>query len=145
MYDSILIPTDGRSGVEGATEQAIGLADLCDATLHVLSVVDQDVYSAYPGDEYVDEQEGLENALEGRAQDAIDEVNDRATDAGVETVTALEHGVPHEVILSYVQDHEIDLTVMGTRRRPEEYRQVLGSVTDRVSQLSPRPVMIVKS
>lgn len=145
MYDSILIPTDGSPGSEGAIEHAIGLAALCDAELHALYVVDRDVYSAYSGDEYVDEREGLEHALEQRGREAIDDVVERAADADVDVVEALEHGAPHETILEYVDGHDVDLTVMGTRRRPDEYRQVLGSVTDRVSRLTHRPVLIVKS
>lgn len=145
MYDSILIPTDGSAGSEGAIEHAIDLASLCGATLHVLYVVDEEVYSAYGGDEYIDEHEGLEHALEQRGREAIDDVVERIADTNIEVVDVLQHGVPHETILAYMDDHDIDLTVMGTRRRPDEYRQVLGSVTDRVSQLTTRPILIVKS
>lgn len=145
MYDSILLPTDGTAGSEGAIEHAIELAALSDATLHVLYVVDEDVYAAYPGDEYVDEHEGLERALEREGRDAIETAVRRASSAGVETVDALEYGVPHEAIRSYLDDHDVDLSVMGTRERPDEYRRVLGSVTQRVSRLARQPVLIVKS
>lgn len=145
MYDTILVPTDGRPGVEGAIDHAVRLAELSDATLHVLYVIDRDVYSAYPGDEYVDEREGLEHALEQVGEEAIDEVRERAATRNVEVLGTVRHGVPHEEILELADDEDVDLVVMGTRRRPDEYRQVLGSVTHRVSQVTDRPVMVVKS
>lgn len=145
MYDRILLSTDGTVASEEAEAHAIALADVHDAVLHVLYVIDEDVYSAYTGDEYVDEHEGLEHALEERGRDALDEVRTRADGRDVRVVGALQHGVPHEAILAYAGDQAIDLLVMGTRRRPAEYRQVLGSVTDRVSQIATRPVLIVKS
>ena len=95
MYDSVLIPTDGGPGSEGAIDHAIDLAELCDATLHVLYVVDEEVYSAYAGDEYVDEREGLEHALEERGREAIDGVVDRIGEREIDVVEAILHGVPH--------------------------------------------------
>lgn len=145
MYDDILLTTDGRPGVEGAIEHAIHQAETNDATLHVLYVVDREVYSSYPGDEYVDEHEGLEHGLEQRGEEAIEDVRERAAGSGIDVVDAIRHGVPHEAILKYAGDEDVDLLVMGTRRRPDEYRQVLGSVTHRVSQLTDRPVLVVKS
>jgi nucleotide-binding universal stress UspA family protein len=34
---------------------------------------------------------------------------------------------------------------MGTRRRPDEYRSLLGSTTDRVLRLAEMPVTVVKT
>jgi hypothetical protein len=39
--------------------------------LRVLFVVDSDVYSAYSGDEYVDEREGPEHGLEEVGEEAL--------------------------------------------------------------------------
>jgi nucleotide-binding universal stress UspA family protein len=35
--------------------------------------------------------------------------------------------------------------VLGTKRRPEEYRALLGSVTDRVLRLTTRPATVIKT
>jgi nucleotide-binding universal stress UspA family protein len=40
---------------------------------------------------------------------------------------------------------DIDLTVIGSKHRPGEYRRLLGSVADRVANMTERPVMIVKT
>ena len=145
MIDRILLPTDGEEGATNATQHAIELAAEHDAVLYVLYVVDETTYSAYPGDEYVHEDEGLEAALEHAGRDAIDAVTERATAAGVETHGDVQYGSPHDVIVDYADENDVDQIVMGSKQRSGEYRQLLGSVTDRVARLADRPVTIVKT
>ncbi|WP_049983326.1 universal stress protein [Halorubrum sp. BV1] len=145
MYDRILLPTDGSEGVDRAIDHAIDAANRYDATLHVLYVVDSGVVNAYSGDEFVDGAEGAEATLEERGRTALESVADHAADAGVEAVTDLVYGDPHEEILRYIEGNEIDLTVMGSKTRSGSYRRMLGSVTERVSRQSTAPVSIVKT
>ncbi len=145
MYDRILLPTDAEKGTELATEHAIAVADHADADLHLLYVVDSDIYSSYSGDEYVHEFEGLEAALEQVGEDALETAAEAAREAGLEPTVAVRHGAPHEEILDYAAEEDVDLLVMGSKERPGEYRRLLGSVTDRVARLASRPVTIVKT
>ncbi|WP_293029407.1 universal stress protein [Natronococcus sp.] len=145
MYDRLLLPTDMSAGIEHAIEHAIDAAERYDAELHVLYVVDTDAYSSYPGDEYVHELEGLESALEQAGTDAVEAVAEEAEAAGVETTQVIRHGVPHEEILRYGDDADIGLTVVGSKNRSGEYRRLLGSVAERVVNMSERPVTVVKS
>ncbi|MCU4750898.1 universal stress protein [Halobacteria archaeon AArc-curdl1] len=145
MYDRLLLPTDMSPGVDRAIDHAIDAAQRYDAELHVLYVVDSDAYSSYPGDEYVHEFEGLEKALEQAGQDAVEEITDRAKDEGVETEPIIRHGVPHAEILHYMDEANIDLTVIGSKNRSGEYRRLLGSVAERVANMAERPVTIVKT
>lgn len=145
MYDTILLPTDMSAGVNRATEHAIDAAQRYDAELHVLYVVDAEAYSSYPGDEYVHEFEGLESALEQAGADAVAAVAESARTAGVPTETVVRHGIPHEEILEYVDDADVGLTVVGSKHRSAEYRQLLGSVAERVVHLAERPVTVVKT
>ena len=145
MYDTILLPTDAGEGTELAIEHAITVAESHDADLHVLYVVDSDVYSSYTGDEYVHEFEGLESALETEGEEALEEIAERVREAGLEPEMVLRHGSPHEQILKYAEEEDVDLLVMGSKERSGEYRRLLGSVTERVARLSSRPVTIVKT
>ena len=145
MYDSILLPTDAEAGTGQAIDHAIDAAAHHDADLHLLYVVDSDVYAAYAGDEYVHEFEGLESALEQEGEDALEEIAERAREDGLEPVTAVRHGSPHEQILEYADEEDVGLIVMGSKDRPGEYRQLLGSVTERIARLASRPVTIVKT
>lgn len=145
MYDRILLATDGAVASEKAESHAIALAEAHDAVLHVLYVVDEDVVTAYSGDEYVDEAEGPEHGLEEHGEDTLSELHTQATEAGVEVVKAMQHGRPAETIVKYADDHDVDLIVLGTKRRPDEYRSLLGSVTDRALRLTSRPACVVKT
>jgi nucleotide-binding universal stress UspA family protein len=145
MYDRLLLPIDTSAGVDQAIEHAIDAAQRYEATLHLLFVVDTDTYSSYTGDEYVHEFEGLEDALEQAGEDAIESTRTRATEAGVETVTVVRHGVPHEEILRYADDADIGLLVIGSKHRSSEYRRLLGSVAERVVRMGERPVTVVKT
>jgi nucleotide-binding universal stress UspA family protein len=145
MYDRILLSTDGTIASEQAESHAIELAAAHGAVLHVLYVVDEDVVTSYSGDEYVDEAEGPEHGLEELGRDTIDEIRSRAGERGVDVVEALQHGQPAERIVAYGDERDVDLLVLGTRRRPAKYRALLGSVTDRVLRLTTRPTTVVKT
>jgi nucleotide-binding universal stress UspA family protein len=145
MYDRLLLPTDMSAGVDRAIEHAIDAAQRYDAELHVLYVVDSAAYSSYPGDEYVHEFEGLEHALEEAGEEAVAAITERADEAGVATTAVVRHGVPHEEILEYMEEADIDLTVIGSKHRSGEYRRLLGSVAQRVTNVAQRPVTIVKT
>jgi nucleotide-binding universal stress UspA family protein len=145
MYDRILLATDGTVASENAQSHAIDLAASHDAVLHALYVVDEDVYSAYSGDEYVDEAEGPEHGLEEHGRETLATIGATAEDAGVDVVETLRHGDPVGSIVDYAEDRDVDLILLGTKRRPAEYRVLLGSVTDRVLRLTTRPVTVVKT
>lgn len=145
MYTDILLPTDDSPGVTDAIEHSIDIARQYDGTLHVLYVVDAETYGSYPGDEYVHEFEGLEHALKEAGEDALEAIAERARDEGVDVETVMRHGVPHQEILAYADEADVDLTVVGSKHRPGEYRRLLGSVAERVARMSERPVSIVKT
>ena len=145
MYTDILLSTDGTVASEQAAAHAIELAAAHDATLHLLYVVDQEVVTAYSGDEYVDEAEGPEHGLEEHGEETIAALRSQASEQGVEVVDAIKHGRPAETIVEYADDNAVDLIVVGTKRQPDEYRALLGSVTDRVLRVATHPTTVVKT
>ncbi|MFB6068339.1 MAG: universal stress protein, partial [Halobacterium sp.] len=68
-----------------------------------------------------------------------------AAGAETEVVEVIEHGTPADVVLEYADEADVDLLVLGTRQRPEAYRTLIGSVTDRVVRLADRPTLVVKT
>jgi len=145
MYDRILLSTDGSVASDEAETHAIELAAAHDADLHALYVVDETVYAAYSGDEYVDEAEGPEHGLEEHGEETLADLRARTNDADVDCTTAMRHGRPSNVIVDYADEVDADLLVLGTKRRPDEYRALLGRVTDRVLRLTERPSVVVKT
>lgn len=138
MYDRILLPTDGSRGNDRAVKQAIGLAAQSDAQLHVLFVVEDIPYAP----EMMDGQ--VEARLREIGEEAISDIRQRADDAGVAVETALEDGTPHQSILDYAKEAEMDLIVMGTHGRSGLDRYLLGSVTERVVRGADTPVLTVR-
>lgn len=138
MYDRILLPTDGSRGNDRAVEQAIALADMTGAELHVLFVAEDVAYAP----EMMDGQ--VQAKLRQIGKDVIEEIRERADATGVHLETAIENGVPHREILEYADSEGIDLIVMGTHGRSGLDRYLLGSVTERVVRAAEAPVLTVR-
>jgi nucleotide-binding universal stress UspA family protein len=145
MTERILLPTDGERGVDRAVDYAIELSDTLGATLHTLYVVDETVYTAYSGDEFVQEHEGPQAALEEVGEDALAAIADAARDEGVDVETTLQYGRPEEEIVAEADDIDANHIIMGSKTQPGDYRQLLGSVSERVLRLTERPVTVVKT
>jgi len=137
-YEEVLVPTDGSGGATAAIAPAVDLASTYDARLHALSVVDTaamgfDVRSAT-----------IVESLEEAARTAVREVETRATAASVGAVeTAVVQDTPSQGIRSYVDEHDVDLVVMGTHGHTGLERYLLGSVTEKTVRTSSVPVMTV--
>lgn len=94
MYDRILLATDGTVASENARTHAIDLADTHDTVLHALYVVDESVYTAYSGEEYVDEAEGPEHGLEEFGNETLEGIRADAEAVGVDVVKAYATATP---------------------------------------------------
>jgi nucleotide-binding universal stress UspA family protein len=138
MYDRILLPTDGSEGTNRAVRQAIDLAAETGAELHVLFVVEDMPYAP----EMMDEQ--VEMRLREIGQEAVEDIRERADEAGVDVESVVEDGTPHQTILNYADSEDIDLIVMGTHGRSGLDRYLLGSVTERIVRSSEVPVLTVR-
>lgn len=139
-YESVLVPTDGSDCAKRALERSVAVADAEGAPLHLLSVVPV-------GSLGVDVRSDVVAAnLEASAREVLDRAAESATAAGVEpTATTVEFGASvHEAILTYVDDHDVDLVVVGTHGRTGFDRYLLGSVTEYLVRTSPVPVLTVR-
>jgi len=134
MYSDILVPTDGSRGVKAALEHGTEIASQWNATLHALYVVDTRVARSGP----------LLERLREEGRGAVRDVEVAGTQAGLTVVTEIVEGNPHEGILEYASEHDVDMIVMGTHGRTGVDRVVMGSVAERVVRRSPVPVLTVR-
>ena len=139
-YDSILVPTDGSKQAANAVEEAITLAGELDATVHVLHVVDEFEAKIVP---ITGEQEATREEDVAYGERIVGEVADLAAEAGLDVVTAVEIGIAHETIRTYVEEHDIDLVVIGSRGLGAVEEALLGSTADKVIRLVDKPVTVV--
>ncbi len=140
MYERILIPTTGSQGGKRAVEEAIDLAELTGATLHVLYVVDNDPSAGLSDGRWATIRESLRT--EGNR--VLTEIEQEATDFGVDVLTEVSEGRPEEEIIEYAQHNGIDAIVMGTHARTGVNKFLLGSVTENVIRRAEQPVMVVR-
>ncbi|MXV62284.1 universal stress protein [Natronorubrum sp. JWXQ-INN-674] len=133
MYQDVLIPTDGSDGTRQSISHGLTIADRFDATVHALSIVPEGPLGTLQND-----------AAVPAAHRAVERIETEAAGEGVETVTAVEQGVPHEEILEYAEENDIDIIVMGTQGRTGLDRVLVGSVTERVVRMADVPVVTVR-
>jgi nucleotide-binding universal stress UspA family protein len=139
MYRTILIPTDGSDAADSAVEHGYELAEDFGATVHVLYVVDTDQY--YPLEVSSDR---LLEAFRNEGETVTKTAADRSPH-GVDVVTAIGEGSPHQRILEYTDAHDVDLIVMGTHGRRGLGRFLLGSVTEHVLRGASVPVLVTRT
>lgn len=146
-YRRLLLPTDGSDNAEAALPHGAGIASAYGATVDVLNVVDlQDAGGPFNAGGL--ESEFVER-LEAEGADAVADAADDLTTRtpGIEVHTAVERTTSLDGaaagISEYVDDHEVDLVVMGSRGRSNLKRKLLGSVASKVLRTVDVPVVAV--
>ena len=147
MFKHILIPTDGSPLSARAVAAGIALARQSGARItgyHVLEAVPARLYAA----PYRGEEEALAEFEEQRQKAARKHVAEIARAARKQGV-ALEPVVqtartPYEGIVRAAQERDCDLILMSSHGRRGLARLAVGSVTDKVIQLSKIPVLVYR-
>ena len=133
MFERVLFPTDGSEHAKRAVDRGFDLVDEVDAAVHILHVATP--VSAAFGFVDPDGSPSLSQAsveLQEAADLAVEAFAERARARGIESETAIRRGVPPATILTYADEHGIDLIVMSTRGMTG-FTQ-FGSVTKHVLQ-----------
>ena len=148
MHKKILVGLDGsKHGIEAARE-AIELAKTSDAELHLLTVTRP--FKVTPKLRQFLEAENLlgepKYVMDEMTNNIVSAAKELATNAGVKNVnTMVREGKPARTLLEYAKGNGIDLIIVGARGVGEMEAALLGSVSQKVSMLSPCSVMIVRS
>jgi len=137
--DSILIPTDGSEIAVEAARVGFDLAEVLDAEIRLLSVVDTE-HSTWLT-KLTDREVASDESLRENANDAMDELAVIARNRGLDVETVITEGSPADGITAYVDSETIDLVAMGTAGRGAFDRLLLGSVTDAVVRTASVPVL----
>lgn len=118
MYERILLATDGEAGVDRPSVHVLSLATALDATVHLLYVVDERIYGAYSGDEFVDDHEGPQGTLEEHGRAAMAAIDSAGKD--VRIVSELRYGRPAEDIVAEAEDIDADVIFLGSKTRTDD-------------------------
>ncbi len=136
----ILLPLDGSDLAEQAGTTARRLADAFGAELHLVRVVSPTSLAGgdISGMGYAS-AELYEAVLEG-AEEYVKQAKEQMS--ATHAVSML--GAPADSLLTYIDQHGIDLVVMTSHGRSGVLRTALGSVTDRLLG-GHAPVLVVRS
>lgn len=134
----ILVPTDFSEYSAEAIVYACALADKFGAKLHFLHALECHTSSAplFGG--------GI--ALTPRLKETREAVEQELNRAAPqrEAVRVTGDGPAFRCIVSYAEDNDIDLIVMGTHGRSGAAHVVMGSVAERVVRGAPCPVLTIR-
>lgn len=139
-YQDVLVPTDGSDCANQALALGVDVADAEGAALHLLSAIAIPILG-------IDVRPDIQmDQLERSAKELLTESAKFAEDAGVEVTSKTVDDGPSisKVILEYIEEHGVDLVVIGTHGRTGIDRYLLGSVTDYLVRTSPIPVLTVR-
>ena len=147
MFKKILLPTDGSKNAERAGAQAIELANLSNADIVVLYVVETNLIES---PRLVNYRVSLFDELREEGKKVVEDFKERLEESqckgvckNANLISMVKEGRPYDVILETINKDNIDLTVMGASGRHGLDRFLLGSVTERVVRESKRPVLVV--
>lgn len=137
-WSSILLATDGSAYSEIATKKAIAFAMAYGERLKVIAVVNT-------SDEFMTIAPKLQQAMVETAQKLVRDTAQKAKDAGCEADTFVMEGDTAQIITELAQKEGVDAIIMGSHGRTGIRRLLMGSVTEGVINLSPCPVLVVKT
>lgn len=137
MYDKILVPTDGSDRSGKALEIAETVAATHGAEVHVLNVID----------ERNDSLNGISpsavNQLEQSRVEMVEEAQEELEEEGLEAESDVLHGVPHEQIEEYTEEHDIDGIIIGSTGKTGMSDLLIGSTANKVVRVASVPVTVV--
>ncbi len=143
-YTNILIGTDGGELMSPVYDHGAYLAQLTDATVHMVYVLDA-WFTAYPTDRSM---ENMYNNLLSRGKEIVAKAKKELVTRGVKeerVVTEVLDGSPAEKLAAYAESHGVNVIVMGAHARKGLDRLIIGSVADKIIRGARVPVFIVRS
>jgi nucleotide-binding universal stress UspA family protein len=143
MVETIAVGTDGSDTASRAVDFAIDMAERYGSKLVIASS-----YAPVPEDRLAKEQADAPQEIQWSinpmedVESILREVEEKAKERGIRTVSEARQGNPADVLCSVAEDQGADVLVVGNKGM---HRKFLGSVPNSVSHNAPCSVMIVKT
>ncbi len=139
---NILVPTDFSDLSLAAIEMAKTIAELFNAKIYFLNVIDDEPSLAF---RIVDSHsETVLRDAEAKAQNILAHLSDEYFKNCAEIKIAVQRGNPFKSIIQFIEENEIDLVVMATHGHTGLAHVLLGSVAEKVVRYSTVPVLTIK-
>jgi nucleotide-binding universal stress UspA family protein len=136
----ILLPVDGSSYSDHATEYAIYLARLSHAHITAVSCYEWLGHMVDIPDSVIEE---LKQNLKKQAADVLEKTSQIIDQAGINHTVRTMSGSPGSMLTNLAKSKEFDLIVMGSHGHSDIAGLFLGSVTHKVLNTIYCPVLVV--
>ncbi|AYK15312.1 MAG: universal stress protein [Methanosarcina flavescens] len=138
----ILIATDGSETANEAADFAMEMFGCSGAKVYAVYVIDTTPYRSIPLDK-IWSKETLDE-LERAGLEATSYVEKIGKAAGAEVETRVLRGHPAEKIVTFAEDNNVDMIVVGSLGKGGYEKVVLGSVSEKVVRHARVPVLVVR-
>ena|ERR1700722_113641 len=139
MAKNIAIGFDGSAGSRRALEEAIRLALLDKASLHVITIEELPRYPGTVG-EVIEEQETVNKHIKALHKEAIDIGKRHSLE--VKTTSRIGHAA--KGLVDYVQETKPDLLILGHTGQSAIWGSFLGTTADKVIRHAICSVLVVR-
>lgn len=144
LFREILVPIDGSEPSLGAVQMALRIIEVCrECKLTLLYVVDKLVLNELVRFSARSEAE-VESELKDQGEKYLALAKKEAQRKGATAQSRVQRGDPFEEIVAAANSLHADLIVMGHTGRRGTTRVLIGSVTQRVLDYAPCPVLVMK-
>lgn len=144
MFGTIVVGTDGSETAGEAVRQAVELAKVCGAKLHVVSAYKTiDMLGLPPQAVPANIHELLDPA--GQAKQVLDDVVAKVRADGIDAEAHTVAGEAASALIGVAEQVKADCIVVGNRGMTGAARFLLGSVPNRVAHHAPCTVVIART
>ena len=139
MFRTVLHANDGSEPAFRALALAIAIAKQNAAALHLVCVEE-----IPPMPEYLEEIREAKGTAARRFHTAVERARHLARASGLDLQVHILSGHPVRMISELALKIDADLMVIGATGHSALYERLIGSRADRIVQLAPCPVLVVK-
>ena len=139
MFEKILHANDGSEHAFHALALALALAKQNNSELHMISVEEIDYMP-----EFIEEVREETGTSARRFHSVLQRARAMAQEHGIKLQTHIVAGHPVRDVIRLAAELKVDLLVIGATGHSALYERMIGSRADRIMQLAPCPVLVVK-
>ena len=143
-YKKVLFCTDFSDNADYAFDFAYGIAKRDEGILYILHVIPYNPHQAY-AESFITTEDliKIQNAVEDDTAINYRERYEKEIEEGIHYEFVTKSGREDEEILTFAEQENIDIIVMGTHGRTGIEHVFFGSVAEKVLRHSPFPVFVI--
>lgn len=142
-FDHILVPIDFSEYSQRALKVGVQWAELYNATIHCIHVVQREIHPAFYAAGISSILE-LDHEVEKRIKDKMEQLIDSLNIPTKKVKFIIKEGKPVNEILQYAEQNSIDLIVMGTHGLTGLDYILMGSTAEKIVRHARVPVLTIK-